>query len=79
MSPPPQGGSHGMYPPPHGGGQSMYPVPHGGQHDPHHNSFKKEKGMNPLGAAAGGLAVGAVGGALVGHAIGMTSCLLFSL
>ena len=51
----------------------MYPPSHGGPYDQHHDSVKKDKGMNPMGAAAGGLAVGAVGGALVGHAMGMAS------
>jgi WW domain len=64
-------GGQSAYPPPHEGSRDMYPAPHGGQYDPHHDSAKKDKGINPMGAAAGGLAVGAVGGALVGHAMGM--------
>lgn len=52
------------------GHSNTYPPP-GGHYEQDHDSSKKNKGHGTMGAAAGGLAVGAVGGALVGHALGM--------
>ncbi len=52
------------------GQQNAYP-PTGGQHEQPHESLKKEKGHGNMGAAAGGLAVGGIGGGLIGHALGI--------
>lgn len=57
------------------GQQGMYP-PGGGHYD-QHDPAKKDKGMGTMGAAAGGLAVGAIGGGLIGHAMGKCTVLLF--
>lgn len=54
------------------GNQNPYPAAGGGLQDPHYDSAPKAKGHGNMGAAAGGLAVGAVGGALMGHALGMS-------
>lgn len=57
------------------GPPNMY-SPAGGQYEQQHGVKEKKKGHGNMGAAAGGLAVGAVGGALVGHALGTASHLL---
>lgn len=65
--PMPMGQNYGHQVPGYGQ-QDTYP-PGVGQYD-QHGSVKKDKGMGTMGAAAGGLAVGAIGGGLVGHAMG---------